>query len=85
MDIAVAKEFIYKSEGAIYISTDISRIEDVAGIGKLYLAFGVVDTPLGEKLFYIDYAYSGEPILMDVFVHKDIFMDYYSHLKVIHL
>lgn len=85
MEIAVAKEFIYKAERAIYISTDISRIEYVAGIGKLYLAYGVVDTPSGEKLFHIDYAYSGEPILMDVFVHKDIFMEYYGHLKVIHL
>ena len=85
MDIAVAKEFIYKREGAIYISTDISRIEDVAGIGKLYMAYGVVDTPSGEKLFHIDYAYSGEPILMDVFMHKDFYMGYYGHLKVIHL
>lgn len=85
MDIAVAKEFIYKREGAIYISTDLSRIEEVAGRGKLYLAYGVVDTPSGEKLFHIDYAYSGDPILMDVFLHKDYFMKYYDHLKVIHL
>lgn len=85
MDIAVAKEFIYKTEVAIYISSSLPLIEEVAGRERLYLAYGVVDTPSGEKLFHIDYAYSGEPILMDVFLHKDYFMKYYDHLKVIHL
>lgn len=85
MDIARAKEFIYYDDdtNTIYISTDIQKLIDINPHHDLTWTYGVVDTENGEKLFQMDFAYSGEPILMRVFLHKDYYMEYHSDAKIV--
>ena len=44
--------------------------------GMLIGIYAVIDTPSGEKLFNLDYSYDGEPMIMDVFVHKKTYLEY---------
>jgi len=87
MDIARAKEFIYYDDdtNTIYISTDIQKLIDINPHHDLTWIYGVVDTESGEKLFEMDFAYSGEPILMRVFLHKDYYMEYHSDAKIVRI
>ena len=87
MDIARAKEFIYYDDDTdtIYISTDIQKLIDINPYHDLAWTYGVVDTESGEKLFDMDFAYSGEPILMRVFLHKDYYMEYHSDAKIVRI
>ena len=86
MDKERAKEFLFydMDNEKIYISKDLQKLIDLND-GSLISIFGVVDTKSGEKLFEMDFAYSGEPILMRVFLHKQYFMDYHYHSEVINL
>ena len=86
MDIAKAKEFIYlrneiDEENDIVISKDLDKILEITD-NSLIGVYGVVDTESGEKLFHTDFAYSGEPILTNVFLHKDYIMHYYEDTKI---
>ena len=85
MDTARAKEFIYYDidEDIIYLSTDLQKLIDLHPEHDLTFVYGVVDTESGEKLFEMDFAYSGEPILMRVFLHKDYYMEYHSDAKIV--
>lgn len=75
MDKERAKEFIFFEplEEIIYISKDVYKLIELNedSLGNIY---AVVDTESGEKLFEMDFAYSGEPIIMRVFLHKEFFM-----------
>ena len=90
MDIAKAKEFIFLdtisslSTGKIYVSKDVHKLIEMDG-GTLISIFAVVDTPSGEKLFDMDFSYSGEPLIFGVFVHKGFFMRAYGHLDVVNV
>lgn len=86
MDKERAKEFLFydMDDEKIYISKDLQKLIDLND-GSLISIFGVVDTESGEKLFEMDFAYSGEPILMRVFLHKQYFMDYHYDSEVINL
>ena len=87
MDAARAKEFIYYDDdtNTIYISHYVQKLIDMHPYHDLTWIYGVVDTESGEKLFNMDFAYSGEPILMEVFLHKAYFMEYHWTAKVIDL
>lgn len=78
MDKEKAKEFIFFEplDEIIYISKDIDKLIEL-NEGSLANVYAVVDTETGEKLFEMDFAYSGEPIIMRVFLHKDFFMKHY--------
>lgn len=84
MDITLAKEFIYKSrkDNTIYICKNLQRLLEIS-CNHIWDIYGVVDTPQGEKLFELDFAYSGEPIIMRVFLHKDSFFMFYDGMKII--
>ena len=84
MDKEKAKEFIFFEplEEVIYISNDLDKLIELNG-DSLTSIYAVVDTENGEKLFEMDFAYSGEPIIMRVFLHKKYFMDYYHTAKII--
>lgn len=87
MDKEKAKEFIFhdtEHDDKIYISKNIDELIDLNN-GSLLNIFAVVDTENGEKLFEMDFAYSGEPIIMRVFLHKKYFMDYYYSSEIIKL
>lgn len=87
MDIAKAKEFIFLdlwNDEKIYISKDLQKLIDLND-GGLNSIYAVVDTESGEKLFDMDFAYSGEPIIMRVFLHKKFFMDHYWNREIINL
>lgn len=85
MDKEKAKEFIFHDifgdEEVIYISKDIDKLIELNN-GGLENVFAVVDTENGEKLFEMDFAYSGEPIIMRVFLHKKYFLEAYSDIKI---
>ena len=90
MDITKAKEFIFLdtisslSTGKIYVSKDVHKLIEMNG-GTLISIFAVIDTENGEKLFYMDFSYSGEPLIFGVFIHKDFFMRAYSHLEIVNV
>jgi len=87
MDTAKAKEFIFLdllNDEKIYISKDLQTLIDMNN-GSLTSIYAVVDTESGEKLFEMDFAYSGEPIIMRVFLHKKFFMDHYWNREIINL
>lgn len=87
MDTAKAKEFIFLdiwNDEKIYISKDLQTLIDMND-GSLTSIYAVVDTESGEKLFDMDFAYSGEPIIMRVFLHKKFFMDHYWNREIINL
>lgn len=86
MDKERAKEFIFldtlHTDDKIYISQDLDKLIAL-NEGSLVSIYAVVDTESGEKLFEMDFAYSGEPIIMRVFLHKDYFMRWYHALPII--
>lgn len=86
MDKGKAKEFIFFEplEEVIYISKDLDKLIELNG-GSLTGIYAVVDTENGEKLSEMDFAYSGEPIIMRVFLHKNFFMKHYWNRKIIEL
>lgn len=88
MDKEKAKEFIFldqtSSKEKIYISKDLDKLLEL-NKGRLISIYAVVDTESGEKLFDMDFAYSGEPIIMGVFLHKDYFMNWYGNLEVVNI
>ena len=43
--------------------------------GSLTSIFAVVETESGDTLMYMDWAYSGEPIIMGRFLHKEFFLE----------
>ena len=88
MEKEKAKEFLFLDlryqDEKIYISQDLQRLIDLND-GSLNSIYAVVDTKSGEKLFEMDFAYSGEPIIMRVFLHKDFFMEHYWNREVVKL
>lgn len=88
MDIAKAKEFIFLdiisslSTNKMYVSKDVHKLIEMNG-GTLISIFAVIDTENGEKLFYMDFSYLGEPLIFGVFIHKDFLMKAYSHLEIV--
>lgn len=87
MDKERAKEFIYYDDdnNIIYISKDVQTLIELNPRHNLIWIYAVVDTENGEKLFEMDFAYSGEPIIMRVFLHKKYFMDYHWTAKIVEL
>ena len=87
MDKEKAKEFIYydNDNDIIYISKDVQTLIDIHPLHSLTWIYAVVDTENGEKLFEMDFAYSGEPIIMRVFLHKKYYMDYHHTAKIVEL
>lgn len=86
MDKEKAKEFILLSQNRkkIYISKNVDELIELNN-GRLKDVYAVLNTEIGEKLFEMDFAYSGTPIIMGVFVHKDFFVKYYNNAKIIEL
>lgn len=89
MEKEKAKEFIFLDLWGgyyekIYISQDLQRLIDLNN-GSLNSIYAVVDTESGEKLFEMDFAYSGEPIIMRVYLHKAFFMEHFSDREIIKL
>lgn len=87
MDKERAKEFIFcdvLDDDKIYITMDLDKLIEL-NEGSLTGIYAVVDTENGEKLFEMDYAYSGEPIITRVFLHKNFFMDHFHNSTIINL
>ena len=87
MDKEKAKEFLYYDDDAniIYVSQDLQKLINRHPYHGLTWIYAIVDTESGEKLFEMDFAYSGEPIIMRVFLHKKYFMEYHWTAKIIKL
>lgn len=56
----------------IYISKDLQKLIDMND-GDLCFIYAVLETESGDTLMYMDWSYSGEPIIMNRFIHTDYF------------
>lgn len=78
MDKERAKAFLFDAdiidENKIYISKDLQKLMDI-NEGRLISIFAIVETESGDTLMYMDWDYSGEPIIMGRFLHKDYFLE----------
>lgn len=86
MDKEKAKEFLFfdqinEDKEIIYFSKDLEKLIEMND-GSLTSIYAVVDTESGEKLFEMDFSYSGEPIIMRVFLHKDFFMKHFWNREI---
>ena len=86
MDKERAKEFLLDDDdnGKIYISKDLQKLLDM-NENSLIGIFAVLETESGETLMHMDWAFSGEPIIMGRFIHKEFFLDANSHKEVVHI
>lgn len=87
MDKEIAKAFVLNQEKdchKIYISKNLQTLLD-KNDGELVWIYAIVETESGDTLCNMDWSYSGEPIIMDRFIHKDFFFEHYSHIEVIDL
>lgn len=90
MDISRAKRFVYHSfrePEKIYISKSIKSIIDINE--HLLATYAVIDTESGEKMMKVEYAYDGEPIILEgilgTFLHYDYYMRQYPNIEKIYL
>lgn len=86
MDKEKAKEFLFfdqinEDKEIIYFSKDLEKLIEMND-GSLTSIYAVVNTESGEKLFEMDFAHSGEPIIMRAFLHKDFFMKHYWNREI---
>lgn len=44
--------------------------------GELFFIYAVLETESGDTLMNMEWSYSGEPIIMRRFIHKDYFIKY---------
>lgn len=82
----MSKEYMYIpiDEKKIYISKDLDKIRGIdRWAERLINVYAVLDTPSGEKLFGMDFAYSGEPIVMEVYLHKDFVLKHYWTREIV--
>ena len=86
MDKERAKSFVFKAEDSkkIYVSKDLQKLLDKSD-GMLINVFAIVETESGDTLCYMDWSYSGEPIIMGRFIHSDFFFKHYCASKVVDL
>lgn len=81
MELNQAKEFFLfdtcNTEN-VYISKTLETLIDM-NEGELYGIYAVCDTPSGEKLFEVDYSYTGEIFVTSrTLTHKAFIMKYYK-------
>lgn len=87
MDKEKAKEFVLNQVhdcNKIYISKDLQKLLD-KNDGDLPFIYAIVETESGDTLCEMDWSYSGEPIIMRRFIHKDYFFKHYSGSEVVDL
>jgi len=86
MDKERAKEFMYApDEGKkIYMSKDLQSLLDING-NRLINIYAILETESGDTLMNIDWSYSGEPIIMDRFIHLEYYLDHYWFKEIIKL
>lgn len=77
MDKETAKEFLFDDQDRhkMYISKDLQKLIDMNN-GKLFFIYAVIETESGDTLMNMDWSYSGEPIIMGRFIHKEFLVKY---------
>lgn len=84
MDKERAKEYLFDDQNShkIYISKDLQKLIDMND-GDLPFIYAVIETESGDTLMNMDWSYSGEPIIMNRFIHKDYFIKYKNKEAII--
>ena len=77
MDKEKAKEYLFDDPKShkIYISKDLQKLMNMND-GELFFIYAVIETESGDTLMEMDWSYSGEPIIMRRFIHKDYLIKY---------
>lgn len=85
MDISKVKYFVHHDvlNYTMIYAKDFETIQTVENydIGL----YGVIETEEGDVLFEIDWAYSGEPIILKKFMHLKSFLGFYKYRKAKYL
>ena len=90
MDKEKAKAFLFDAthddnyHRTLYKSKDLQKLIDMND-GDLFFIYAIVDTESGETLMLMDWAYSGEPIIMGRFIHLDYFLKHHWNKQIIDL
>ena len=86
MEKEKAKKFLYLDEdlNTIFTSKDLQKLLDKTD-NQLFWVYAIIETPSGEALFEMDWSYSGEPIVMRMFIHKEFFFKHYHYMKIVEL
>ena len=88
MDKEKAKAFLFDATHTgcmtLYKSKDLQKLIDMNN-GDLFFIYAIIETESGDTLMNMDWSYSGEPIIMDRFIHLDYFLKYHWNKKIITL
>lgn len=86
MDKERAKGFLYAPEEGkkICVSKDLQKLLDLSD-NRLINIYAILETESGDTLMNMDWSYSGEPIIMDRFIHLEYYLDHYWFKEVIKL
>lgn len=68
----------------IYVSKDLQKLLDLSD-NRLINVYAILETESGDTLMNMDWSYSGEPIIMDRFIHLEYYLDHYWFKKIIRL
>ena len=86
MDKERAKSFMYTPEEGkkIYMSKNLQDLLDLSN-NSLINIYAILETESGDTLCNMDWSYSGEPIIMDRFIHLEYYLDHYWFKEIIKL
>lgn len=81
-----AKEYIFNPTfgDKIYLSKDLKTLMD-KNDGCLIGIYAVLEMPDGLNVFTMDFAYDGDPIIMQRFMHKDSYLKFNNTKEIVKL
>ena len=89
MDKEKAKAYLFDATHngdcmTLYKSKDLQKLLDMND-GELFFIYAILETESGDTLMHMDWSYSGEPIIMDRFIHLDYFLKYHWNKELVDL
>lgn len=81
-----AKKFLFcdLDSRKLYVSKDLQTLLDL-NAKSLIDVYAIVETESGDTLCNMDWAYSGEPIIMGRFIHLKYFLDHYWNFDIVNV
>lgn len=84
MDKERAKSFMYAPDEKIYMSKNLQDLLDLSNNSLTYI-YAILETESGDTLCNMDWSYSGEPIIMDRFIHLEYYLNHYWFKEIVKL
>ena len=86
MEKEKAKEYMYipYDKKIIYASNNLDNIRNIDNNANLlYRVYAVLETPIGAKLFHMDFDHSFEPVITRCFLHVNFILNSYKDREII--